>query len=141
MTSLLTSVKQIPANAGYFINVAAVTTSATAASFYVNTGTDAAPIFSTNVYAQSSNTSTLLRTAGSAVFKDHGKTLVSSGRVFRKVQLLVSTGSTLNPTPGSDGVAGVDTAPFNYITGYIELPGLHGASSGFAGVTPVARLG
>jgi hypothetical protein len=61
-----------------------------------------------------------------------GKTLMSSGRTFRKVQLAISSVTT-------EGVGGIDSAPTNYLTGYIELPGQHGISSGF--FTPVARLG
>ncbi len=135
MTSLTSYTKQIPANAGYYINVAPI-----AGKFYVNAGTDELPLITTNVYAVSSPTSTLMGTAGSAIFKDMGKTLTSSGRAFRKVQLVVSTGTLA--AGGSDGVGGVDTAPFNYLTGYIELPGTHGAF-GTAGptATPVARLG
>ncbi len=143
MTSLLTNLKQVPANAGYYINVASCVS-----TFYVNAGTDAAPAFSTNVYAQSTYTSSLIRTPGAAIFRDHGKTVVSSGRVFRKVQLMTSTGAVQNG--GTDGVGGLDSAPSNYITGYIELPGSNNGGSGApwnfnagaAGVpTPVARLG
>jgi hypothetical protein len=143
MTSLLTNLKQVPANAGFYITVADCRT-----TFYTATGTDAAPLFSTNIYARSTVTSTLLATGGTAVLRDHGKALVSSGRVFRKVQLMVSSGQVTNG--GSDGVGGIDLGPGvtpGYITGYIELPGL-GVGSGVAGVagatiafTPVARLG
>jgi hypothetical protein len=142
MTSLTSYTKQIPANAGYYINVAAMNTAAGAAAgvakFLVNAGTDALPLLSTNVYATSSFTSTFLATPGSAVFKDMGKSLVSSGRVFRKVQLVTATGNV--PPTGSEGVGGVDTAPFNYLTGYLELPGTHGAF-GTPNGAPVARLG
>ena len=133
MTSLTSYTKQVPANAGYYINVADCRS-----RFYVNAGTDEAPLISTNIYSQSSITSSFMVTAGNAVFKDMGKTLVSSSRVFRKVQLVVSTGFVVGG--GSSGVGGVDTAPFNYLTGYIELPGQHG-SGGFPSGTPVARLG
>jgi hypothetical protein len=148
MTSLTSYTKQIPANAGYYINVASMATASGAAAgvakFLVNAGTDALPLLSTNLYATSSFASTLLATAGSAIFKDMGKTLTSSGRVFRKVQLVVSTGTLA--AGGSDGVGGVDSAPFNYLTGYIELPGTHGAFGTPGGSTantaaPVARLG
>jgi hypothetical protein len=63
-----------------------------------------------------------------------GKTLVSSNRTFRKVQLLSAQAAT-------EGVAGADVAPTNYLTAYIELPGQHGVSSGSGSFTPVARLG
>jgi hypothetical protein len=142
MTSLTSYTKQIPANAGYYINIASMATASGAAGarFLVNAGTDDLPNLSTNLYATSSFASTLLATAGSAIFKDMGKTLTSSGRVFRKVQLVVSTG--ILATGGTDGVGGVDNAPFNYLTGYIELPGTHGAfGTNGAQVAPVARLG
>ena len=144
MTSLLTSLKQVPANAGFYITVADCRT-----TFYTNAGTDAAPLFSTNIYARSTVTSTLLATGGTAVLRDHGKVQISSGRVFRKVQLMVSSGQVT--TGGTDGVGGIDLGPGvtpGYITGYIELPG-QGVGSGVgtgaaatAGVfSPVARIG
>ena len=137
------SFAQITSGSGYYVNIGSLIS-----TFYTNVGTDAAPLFSTNIYARSTVTSTLLATAGTAVLRDHGKALVSSGRVFRKVQLMVSSGQVTNG--GSDGVGGIDLGPGvtpGYITGYIELPGL-GVGSGVAGVagatisfTPVARLG
>jgi hypothetical protein len=136
MSSVNANVKTLT-SPGYYVNVADTRT-----RFYMNNGTDSAPAMSTNYYAVSSVTSTYMATAGSAVFRDHGKTLVSANRVFRKVQLMVSTGSV--NVGGSDGVAGVDNSPVNYLTGYIELPGLGGSGSGNvagSGITPVARLG
>jgi len=140
MTSLTSFTKQIPANAGYYINVAAITTGTAAApvaTFYQNTGNDELPALSANPYAISSVTSTFMTSAGGAIFKDMGKNLMSSGRTFRKVQLVVSTGSLV--AGGTEGVGGADSAPTNYLTGYIELPGQHGITAGY--YTPVARLG
>jgi hypothetical protein len=138
MTSLISYTKQVPLNAGYYINVGDVRQ-----TFYANYGTDDAPLVSTNVYARSTAAiSTTLATSGQAVLRDMGKTLVSAGRGFRKVQLRVSTGVLL--AGGTDAVGGVDVAPTNYITGYIEIPF---STSGIAGgsganvLTPVARLG
>jgi hypothetical protein len=136
MTSLLTNLKQIPSNAGFYINVGDCRT-----TFYQNNGLDDLPNISANVYARSTTgiaISTSLATAGSAVFRDMGKSLRSSGRAFRKVQLLVSTNNVL--VGGTDGVGGVDAATTNYLTGYIELPGFGGAT-GTGSFTPVARLG
>ena len=144
--------KQLRTNAGYYINVAD-----TRATFYQNNGTDVAPLISANVFARSTMgaISTMLTFAGSAIFRDHGKNLVSSGRTFRKVQLMVSTGMVYGGTfAGTDGVGGFDnisvqpnTTP-NYLTGYIELPGSgashSGGTNGAAAIpsyTPVARLG
>jgi hypothetical protein len=134
MTSLTSATKQIPSNAGYYVTVGDCRT-----TFYVNAGTDDLPNISANIFAVSSVTSTLIASAGAGVFRDHGKTLLSSGRVFRKVQLMTSTGSVARL--GTDGVGGIDTAPFNYLTGYIELPGTGGYSTGSGSFTPVARLG
>jgi hypothetical protein len=141
MTSLQKAIKQIPANLGYYINVGDART-----TYYQQNGTDAAPALSTNLYAQSTvrfgpatNLCTLMATAGSVIFRDMGKTLVSSSRVFRKVQLLTSTNSLTNG--GTAGVGGVDVAGVNYLTGYIELPGTGGENSGVVAITPVARLG
>jgi hypothetical protein len=135
MTSLTSYTKQIPANAGYYITVGDCRL-----AFVANNGTDEAPQFGQMVSTMSTagaGVSSLIRAAG-GVFKDMGKTLVSSSRVFRKVQLVVSTGFVVSG--GTSGVAGQDVAPSNYLTGYIELPGQHG-SGGFPGAAPVARLG
>ncbi len=135
MTSLISGLKQIPANQGYFINVGDMRT-----TFYQNNGTDDLPSITQNVYGLSTTTSrlsTMFATPAQAILKDMGKTLLSSGRTFRKVQLVVSTNSLV--VGGTEGVGGIDSAPTNYLTGYIELPGQHGISSGF--FTPVARLG
>lgn len=146
MTSLQTGLKQIPANNGYYINVAPCVT-----TIYANTGSDAAPAFNNTIaissIASATGASTIVAVAGAAIFRDMGKTLLSSTRVFRKVQLLVSTNSLVNG--GTDGVGGnANNSIFtNYLTMYIELPGTGGYSSGAglnagaADFTPVARLG
>jgi hypothetical protein len=75
--------------------------------------------------------STSLATAGRAVLRDMGKTLISSNRTFRKVQYVISTNSTFGVGGRSSTTPVVD-----YLTGYIEL-GLEGA-----GVpAPVAQFG
>jgi hypothetical protein len=145
MTSLQTTIKQIPARLGYYVNVADMRT-----TFYQNNGTDALPLISANVYARSTTAiqtggtplSTLFATAGSVVLRDHGKTLLSSSRVFRKVQIMANTSSITNS--GTDGVGGIsyeNSSATPYLTGYIELPGTGGYSTGSGSFTPVARLG
>ena len=122
--------KQVSLSAGYYITLADAHTTS-----YVNTGTESAP---TMVAISTTNLGTANLTVASAVgsiLRDEGKKLVSANRTFRKVQLLVSTGSVL--TLGSDGVAGVSTGYAPWLTGFIELPS--GANS--TSVTPVARLG
>jgi hypothetical protein len=142
MTSLQTSLKQIPANAGYYIPLADCRT-----TFYANSGTNAAPTFVSGLSTLSTagaRISTLIATAGAGVLRDHGLTLTSASRVFRKVQLLISSNSLVNG--GTDGVGGTsyEAVAANqepYITGFIELPGTGGYSTGTGSFTPVARLG
>lgn len=130
MTSLLTTTKQIPLNSGYYITLSSISTSV----YDLRVGsTDTEPGFIGSAYAQTLN-------SPNQVLRDEGKTLRSSGRVFRKVQLMVASGSVQNG--GTDGVSTglVAVAPnTGYYTVYIELPG--NPSSGAGPVTPVARLG
>jgi hypothetical protein len=79
--------------------------------------------FTTAAWASNGTTpnpavSTISSIAAGGVLRDMGKSVVSAGRVFRKVQLLHSTVST----SGVAGPAGVTTNPYvDYLTGYIEL--------------------
>jgi hypothetical protein len=70
--------------------------------------------------------------AGSMV-KDMGKTIVSTGRVFRKFQAVVPTGAGFPSSFGVTGEAGSSTQA-GYLTGYIEVPNM-------AGVVPPAGAG
>ena len=68
--------------------------------------------------APSKFTSTISAIAQGGILRDMGKSVVSAGRTFRKVQLLTSTVST----GGVNGSAGVTGNPnVDYLTGYIEL--------------------
>ena len=136
MTSLLASSRQVSADTGYYIPLAslvgkvysynttlnAVSTAAEWASLFSASAT--VPAGSVKRFASS------ISTIAAGVLRDMGKTVVSSGRTFRKVQLVVSTGSN-----GVNGAVG--TAPLeDFLTGYIEL--------GFDGngpITPVAAYG
>ena len=74
--------------------------------------------------------------SGNGILRDIGKQVISAGRVFRKVQLMVrQTGST--STFGVEGNTSATRQPnVDYLTGYIEF--------GFDGVgfpTPVAQFG
>ena len=139
MTSLVSRPKQVQTNNAFFVNVGNLIS-----KVLVNTGTDDAPTMSTCVWAAStsmsgpsgSTISSLLAASGSAFLRDGGKNVVSSGRVFRKVQLVypgyLSTG----------GVGGTGSgAVSDYFQGYLELPGLQGVVSGTATPAPVARVG
>ena len=73
--------------------------------------------------------------AGRGILKDLGKTVVSSGRTFRKIQLVVRQTATTS-TFGVEG-QGADTTPnTDFLTGYIEL-GFEGQGS----PAPVAQFG
>ena len=81
--------------------------------------------------------------AGAGILKDLGKQVLSSGRTFRKVQLVVRNGSVgpSTPTTGANstfGVAGAaGTSPNqDYLTGYIEL-----GYEGTGPATPVVNYG
>jgi hypothetical protein len=77
--------------------------------------------------------SSLLITAGGAILKDMGKTVVSSSRTFRKVQLVVA-GSV--STFGAGGLVGSSYPATDFLTAYIEL-GFDGAGT----PTQVAQFG
>jgi hypothetical protein len=57
--------------------------------------------------------STINAVGAGGLLRDMGKTVVSSNRTFRKVQLIT-------PSPAG-GVNGLDTTTGPYLTGYIEL--------------------
>ena len=143
MTSRMTTLKQVPSNNGFFINVGSLATANGAApsgAFLVNAGSDSAPLFSTNTYGANGATSTLLATSGSAILKDMGKTLISSGRVFRKVQLVQNNAVAANGV-GGVALSGPGQGPTpDYLTGFIELPGQE-FQSGAPNFAKVARLG
>ena len=75
--------------------------------------------------------------AGAGILKDLGKQVLSSSRVFRKIQLVVRNG-TLTGSRSTFGVAGnANTNPNqDFLTGYIEL-GYEGSGP----VTPVVNYG
>ena len=108
---------------GYFIplgNVAnkvlAYTPGSGAGGSYLNGSFDAA-VWGSTGSAPSKYTSTISTIGAGGVLRDLGKTVLSSGRVFRKIQLLVATVSTF----GVGGTAPGATANADYLTGYIEL--------------------
>jgi len=87
--------------------------------------------------------SSLIASAGAGLLKDMGKTIVSSTRVFRKVQLVVppsTLGGAITNVIGTNGVGGLSstqTSPLmEYYTAYIEL-----GSEGSWNPTPVALFG
>jgi hypothetical protein len=68
------------------------------------------------------------------LIKDVGKTVVSSGRTFKKFQAVLGTATNSSPTFGVAGKAATSTDT-GYLTGYLEV-GTEGAS---AAPAPIAR--
>jgi hypothetical protein len=68
------------------------------------------------------------------LLKDMGKTVVSSGRTFRKIQAVVNTANTSSPTFGVNGVAATTTTT-GYATFYLET-----SREGAGAPAPVVRF-
>jgi hypothetical protein len=113
MTSLQTSIKQIPADGGYFITIGNLE-----GKVYSYNGTT----FSAADWDED------VDEAGK-LLKDMGKTLIVNGSTFRKVQLV-------NATPATFGVGGDAEGAGPYNTGYIQL-GFDGNGT----AAPVAQFG
>lgn len=145
MTSLLSNLKTNVGDIGYYINVGDLRSKIYSRSEPTgNTGTLGGG-FSTAVWAQSTLAtgqgwvSTALAVSGNAILRDMGRTVVSSTRTFRKVQLVVPA----NRAPSTFGVGGGTIAGEGYFTGYIELGfGAEGGSDLLNnGPAPVAHYG
>jgi hypothetical protein len=143
MTSIGGYVKQIPNDARFFIPISSLAYQGginalnrtngqlSQARWLVNDfSTDKSPAGTANGSPFLSS----VNSPGAGRLKDLGKTYISAGREFRKVQLVwYGTGSV--STFGVNGQSGT-TPDSDYLTGYIEL-GWEGA-----GVpAPVARMG
>jgi len=76
-----------------------------------------------------------INAAGSGLLKDIGKTVVSAGRTFRKIQLVVRPVGTTS-TNGVEGNALATNPNADYLTGYIEF-GFEGTGS----PAPVVQYG
>ena len=123
MTSLQTSIKQNVNDIGYYINVGDIRAN-------VQTYNPATNSFVGAAWVSSPLSTTYLVGAGTGILKDMGKTVVSSLRTFRKVQLVIPNSTTY-------GVGGANTvANEEFLTGYIEL-GFNGAGT----PTKVAQFG
>ena len=152
MTSVGPHFKTIPSESAYFINVGALGNKIM--NYQPNTVGFSTAQWCTSVAGNVANTtggagvsiSSILGTAGSAILKDLGKTVVSSLRTFRKVQLVtssISSGVTIGAPVSSQNASGsTPVVGEEYFTGYIELPGQNGTGNASGGaIAPVARLG
>ena len=136
MTSVTSGYAQVPSNKLY-VNIAACQS-----SIFTSTGTTKAA-WVTNVSA-----AVQLATAGSAIFRDLGKTLylpsptatpVSGAggisTVFRKVQLIPAF------TAGTFGTGGANAgSEVDYFTGYIQLGALQQGGGGNGSPVTIVRL-
>jgi len=138
MTSIGVRTRQVNSDTGYYIPLATLVD-----RLYSLPATAGGPL-STATWCRAVNPDRvlgLISSAGAGLLKDMGKTVVSSTRVFRKVQLVVpsSVGTTNTSTLNTFGVGGASgtTAPqSDFYTAYIEL-----ASEGSGNPTPVALFG
>lgn len=133
MTSLLRSTREVSANTGYYIPIGDCRS-----RLFAYNPVDGQSTFSTATWAAAPTAaiglgfSTLVASAGVGLLRDMGKTVTSSLRVFRKVQLVVNNSTTY-------GVGGQQPTTWpsqDFLTAYIEL--------GFEGgglPTPVAAFG
>ena len=86
--------------------------------------------WASNGSSASALTSSISTIAAGGLLKDMGKTVVSSSRTFRKVQLVTATAT---------GVSGTSTMNGPFLTGYIELGTGNGGLPTTAGA-PVAYM-
>ena len=162
MTSLLTGIKQTSPDLGYFMPVSSlqgivysITNGSGAGGSFAQGGFNFAGTATVqqafwalqgsatvngvaSPYATTSGNPYLssINGAGAGLLKDMGRTVISAGRTFRKVQLVVNaarSGGT-NYALSTNGVAGqINTTPVqDFLTGYIEL--------GFDGTGPSAPV-
>ena len=116
MTSLYGSrIRQVSSDSGYYVPIGNLMGKISAEPLVAG-----GPL-STAAWAQTSKFTSTINAAGTgALLKDMGKTLVSAGRTFRKIQVVRNTGTG---SASTFGVAGDSSTTPNqdYLTGYIEL--------------------
>ncbi len=139
MTSVPAFLKQIPSDSRNFVPVSSLAYPGGINSLNTTTGVLATAAWSGSGQAPGNTTggsgtkyTSSINGPGAGKLRDMGKTYVSSGRVFRKIQLIVPN-TQVTSTFGVEG--NQNTTPnVDYLTGYIEL-GWEGA--GYP--APVAR--
>lgn len=124
MTSLLRSTREVSNNTGYYIPLTDIRAS------LLSYNPDSSVQFSTASWANRPTGgevyySSLVASSGAALLRDMGKTVVSSVRVFRRVQLVVPNSAS---TFGVAGAVGTTFPASDFLTAYIEL-GFEGGGS------------
>jgi hypothetical protein len=143
MTSLQTRIKQIDTEQGYYMPLSSLRdiiyafTPGSGAGGSFAQGSFSTASWATLSYNGKGNPYlSSLNSAGAGLLRDMGKTVVSAGRTFRRVQLL-QNGANFVSTGGVAGQNGAGTTPVqDYLTGFIEL-GFDGAGT----PAPVAVFG
>ena len=126
MASILRSTREVSNNTGYYIPLNDIRTKMLSYN-------DATAQFSTATWAIVPSAgagaySSLVAGSGAGLLKDLGRTIVSSSRTFRKVQVVVSSLST----GGVAGASGSAYPQMDFLTAYIEL--------GFDGTGPFTAV-
>lgn len=122
MTSVASRTRQISNDTGYFISI-----SSCAGVIFTNPLGDVAPWAATAPLVGFSSVVSTVNRAGT-LYKDMGKTIVSSGAFFRKIQLVVpqgagtaaGVGAGTTSTFGVGGGASGSGVP-DFYTGYVRL--------------------
>jgi len=107
--------------------------------FALNTTTGALTVatWASGAYTNSVNAS------GAGLLKDIGRSYISAGRTFRRVQLVIPQGTKTTSTFGVAGASGT-TPNSDYLTGYIEVgfdTQTGAMSGGILSPTPVVKWG
>ena len=127
MTSLQTRIKQIDVEQGYYMplsslqNVIYAFTAGSGAGGSFAQGSFSTASWATLTYNGKTNPYlSSINAAGAGILRDMGKTIVSAGRTFRKVQLLLNSANFVS-TGGVGGQNPATNPVQDYLTGFIEL--------------------
>jgi hypothetical protein len=131
MTSVERRAKQVSMDNEYYIPIGNLTNLVFALNTTTNQLSTAAWAYFGSRYLSSVNAS------GAGLLKDMGRTYVSGGRQFRRVQLVVPQSTGTVSTFGVGGQQGT-TPNYDYLTGFIEV-GFDAAPGSVP--TPVAKWG
>jgi hypothetical protein len=141
MPSIGNSTRQVSTDSAYFINVGSLVDKIyTSPALSTPAVAVWASSFGLGDYSTNGCYASSISTAGSAILRDMGRTVVSSSVTFRRVQLVVPQGASgaahtrtagLTSTFGVAGGASGNGTP-DYLTGYIIL--------GFDGQNPPAPV-
>lgn len=131
MTSVERGAKQVSVDNEYFIPVASLS------GLVLSQASAGAALSSVSWAFFGSRYFSSVNGAGAGLLKDMGRNLISGGRTFRRVQLVVPQSTGTVSTFGVNGNVGTATG-IDYLTGYIEVG--FDAASGTAPV-PVAKWG